>query len=133
MNLPVREQRVLDGMESELGGCEPRLVSMFAIFNRLSRNDGAPRTESLRRVGRIRSALLRWGAKLRWASPSSGATSSPRAIIAIPIVLALVTLFVFLAVTNSAWHGCRPAVGPHGAGALQAVSCQPVPDSQGRS
>ena len=47
VSLPVSQQRVLERIESDLNGCEPRLVSMFAIFTRLTRNEGAPRTESL--------------------------------------------------------------------------------------
>jgi hypothetical protein len=48
VSLPVAQQRVLEGIESALEGGEPRLRSMFAIFTRLTRDEGAPRTESLR-------------------------------------------------------------------------------------
>ena len=46
--MPVSQQRVLEGIESALEGGEPRLRSMFAIFARLTRDDGVPRTEALR-------------------------------------------------------------------------------------
>ena len=47
VSLSASQQRVLYGIESALEGGEPRLRSMFAIFTRLTRDDGAPRTESL--------------------------------------------------------------------------------------
>jgi hypothetical protein len=51
VSLPAGQQQVLDRTETHLEGCEPRLTSMFAIFTRLTRDDGAPRTESLRQQG----------------------------------------------------------------------------------
>lgn len=73
---------------------------MFAIFTRLTQDEEAPRTEALR--------------------PEGGLTDSWRTIIAVPLILGLVALFVFMAV-SSATHGCRPAAGIHGA--AQTVSC----------
>jgi hypothetical protein len=43
VTLPVSQQRALAGIESALEGGEPRLGSMFAIFARLTRDEGAPR------------------------------------------------------------------------------------------
>jgi len=40
VSLPVGEQRVLDGIESALEGDESQLRSMFAIFTRLTQDDG---------------------------------------------------------------------------------------------
>jgi len=51
VSLPASQQQVLDRIETDLEGCEPRLWSMFAIFTRLTRDEGAPRTESLQQEG----------------------------------------------------------------------------------
>ena len=119
MSLPSGEQRVLDVMESELEGGEPRLGSIFAIFTRLTRDEGAPRTESL------------WSEPRRiW--PASRLPGTLRAIIAVPLVLGLVALLVFMAVNGSA-QGCRPGWAPHAGTMTRVTVCQPVQESQGRS
>lgn len=121
MSLPAGQQQVLDRIETDLEGCEPRLRSMFAIFTRLTRDEGAPRTELLRPQGR----------RLRWAWPKIRLTV--RAAIYIPLVLGLVTLFVLLAINSSAVPGCRAAAGPYAAGAVRAVTCQQAVGPHSRS
>lgn len=115
MSLSAGQQQVLDHIESDLEGCEPRLRSMFAIFTRLTRDDGAPRTESLRPEG----------CRRRWTWPERGKTL--RAVMAIPIVVGLVTLLVFAAISSSAPHGCRSTA------AIHAQACQPAAESHARS
>jgi hypothetical protein len=116
VSLPAGQQQVLDRIESDLEGCEPRLRSMFAIFTRLTRDEGAPRTESLRPEG----------GRCRWTWPDRGKTGALRAVAAIPIVLGLVTLFVFAAVISSAPHGCRTTAAVH------TQTCQSAVESHGR-
>lgn len=69
MSLPASQQRVLDRIEEALKRREPRLVSMFAIFNRLNIHERLPWVEALERVpwwspkryrtvGRARAAVL---------------------------------------------------------------------------
>jgi hypothetical protein len=94
---------VLERIESDLQDCEPRLVSMFSIFTRLTRNEGAPRTESL-------SA----GTSL----PGSRRIARTRAIVAVPLLLVLVAMLIFVTVSSSAAHACRPGATPH------VTSCQ---------
>jgi hypothetical protein len=108
VGLPVSQQRVLAGIESVLEADEPRLGSLFAIFTRLTRDEGAPRTEVLQAETRLRRA---------W--PPGGLTTTVRAIIAVPLILGLVTLFVFMAINSSAVQGCRP--GPV---ATRTTNCQ---------
>ena len=123
MSLPAGQQQVLDRIETDLEGCEPRLRSMFAIFTRLTRDDGAPRTEALRPEGRDP-----W-----WARPDLGLTGRLRAVIAVPLFLGLVALFVFMGISNSAAHGCRAATALRATPALAlAPACQSVPGSHGR-
>lgn len=91
MSLPAGQQQVLDRIETDLEGCEPRLRSMFAIFTRLTRDEGAPRTEALRPVRRT------WLAGKR------------RMVVAVPVILGLLALFAFMAVSSgSAVHLCGP-------------------------
>jgi hypothetical protein len=117
--MPSGEQRVLDVMESELEGGEPRLGSMFAIFTRLTRDDGAPRTESL------------WSEPRRiW--PASRLPGTLRAIIAVPLVLGLVALLIFMAVSGSA-QGCQPGWAPHGTTMTRVTVCQSAGEPQGHS
>jgi hypothetical protein len=120
VSLPAGQQQVLDRIETDLEGCEPRLRSMFAIFARLTRDEGAPRTESLPPEGR----------RLPWAWPKIRLTA--RAVIYIPLVMGLVTLFVLLAINSSVAPGCR-AAGPPAAGAVRTVSCQQAAGPHSRS
>ena len=108
MSLPVSQQRVLQGIESALEGGEPRLRSMFAIFTRLTREDGAPRTELLPPRASVRRAWL---------------VARRRAIIAIPVVLGLAALLIFLAVHGSSTQACRTGTAPW------VTTCQSVPQS----
>jgi Protein of unknown function (DUF3040) len=106
VSLPVREQRVLDGIESDLRGCEPRLVSMFATFTRLNRDEGAPPAELRRRGARRRR------------------TAGLGPVIVVPLILGLVGLLVVLSfVAGSAGHGCRAGGRPHPAAATRSLSC----------
>ena len=121
VSLPFGQQRVLDVMESDLEGAEPRLGSMFAIFTRLTRDEGAPRTESLQ------SEPRRWRI---W--PASGLPGRLRAIIALPLVLGLVALLVFVAV-NGPTRGCRPGSAPHAMAMPRVAACQAAQGSPGSS
>jgi hypothetical protein len=110
VTLPAGQQRVLDLIETDLEGSEPRLRSMFAIFTRLTRDDGLPHTESLRQ----RASL---------AVPV-------RSVITFTLLLGLVAVSVFMAVTGSTAHSCQPAPGVHGAGGT--ATCQSAQSSPGR-
>ena len=80
---------------------------MFAIFTRLTRDEGAPRTESLDPKRGLTGAVR--------------LTGTVRTIIVVPLILGLMALFGFMAV-SSATHGCRPEAGIHGTAGT--VSCQ---------
>jgi hypothetical protein len=75
---------------------------MFAIFTRLTQDDGTPRTESLRPRGRL--------------------TGTVGAVITVALLLGLVTFSVVMAVSSSATHGCGPAPGVHGT--ARTATCQ---------
>ncbi|MGH3151423.1 MAG: hypothetical protein ACRDOB_11945 [Streptosporangiaceae bacterium] len=103
MSLPTSQQRVLERIESDLEGCEPRLVSMFSIFTRLTRNEEAPRTESLP-PGTSLKGLRR--------------IARPRAIVAVPLLLVLLGMLVFLTVSSSSTAHACPGTQP------RVTSCQ---------
>jgi hypothetical protein len=118
VSLPVSEQRVLDRIENALEGGEPRLRSMFAIFTRLTRDDAVPITEAIQPRKRLRRPR-----------PASGVTAARmRAIIAVPVILGLITLCIFMAINSSGAQGCRP--GPVLA---RTVTCQSAPGPAGSS
>jgi hypothetical protein len=120
VSLPACQQRALDRIESALQACEPRFASMFAIFTRLARDEAVPRRESLRAETRVA-----WG----WLGRL---TATPRAIVAIPLVLGFVALLVFLITNSSVAHACGPAGGLRAAAVAQARSCQAAPESPAR-
>jgi hypothetical protein len=117
VSLPVSQQRILDGIENVLEGGEPRLRAMFAIFTRLTRDEGAPRTEALREPTLLRRA---------W--PAGGAAATVRAIIAVPLILGLMALFIFMAINGSGAQSCRP-----GPAATRTMSCQSAQEPAGHS
>ena len=85
---------------------------MFAIFTRLTKDDGAPLTEALQHVGLCRRIWLhsRLAAEL---------------ILAVPLALALVALVAFVTLSSSGMHGCRPdSVGPYNMAASPVITCQ---------
>jgi hypothetical protein len=122
VGLPAGQQQVLDRIESELEACEPRLRSMFAIFTRLTRDEGAPRTESLLPARRF-----------RWTRPDGRLTGTARALVGVPLILGLVAFFVLAVLTGSAVRGCRPVTGPHAAATARSLSCQSAQQPPGRS
>lgn len=123
VSLPAGQQQILDGIESDLEAFELRLRSMFAIFTRLTRDEGPPRTESLRSASRHR----RW----TWADPRL--TGTLHVVISITLVLGLVALFVCLAISSSAVHGCSSTAGRHAVATARTSSCQSLLESHGRA
>jgi hypothetical protein len=89
MSLPACQQRILDGIAGTLQARDPRLVSMFAIFTRLTRSEPMPSNEALD-AGRVRRAVRRMR---RLAAPRPNL----RALVIIPVVLAAVVSLVILA------------------------------------
>jgi hypothetical protein len=118
VSLPVSQQRVLVRIERDLKGCEPRLVSMFAIFARLTSDEEVPRTESLP----SRTSLRRPARTNRLRRPAR--TVTLQAIIAVPLMLGLVALLIFLTVSSSAAHACRPSPAPRVATCQSAFRLQ---------
>lgn len=92
---------------------EPRLASMFAIFTRLTRDEGQPRIESLEPA-----------ARRPWWRPPPVPAARLRAILLIPVLLGLVIGAVLLGISNSSGPVCRPVTGLHAPAVSRAGTCQ---------
>jgi hypothetical protein len=93
---------------------DPGLASMFAIFTRLTRDEGPPPTERLARGPTPLLVVLR--ASVRWA----------RATSAIPIVLVagLMAAIIALGIATSAGPACPSAASTNHAGQSRFASCR---------
>src|SRR5260221_14162687 len=103
VSLPTRQQSVLNRMGHALEARDPGLASMFAIFAKLTRDDGPPRTEGLARGPNPVLVMLR--AAVRWARAA-----------AIPVVLVagLMAAIIALGIATSGGPVCRsPASTTH--------------------
>jgi hypothetical protein len=76
MSLPARQRCVIDNMEIALRAGDPRLASMFAIFDRLNADEPVEQ-ERLAPRGR-----------LRWRRPGTGMY----AVVVIPVVFVMIAL-----------------------------------------
>lgn len=103
MSLPARERRCLSGIEAALDRSDPRLVSLFATFSRLSRQEEMPPMERLR--VRVDYATER-GRRLRKA-----ALSRLRLIIIAPVAMVATCTALLIGGWSSGPNPCkmRPA------------------------
>jgi hypothetical protein len=100
VSLPANQQSLLDGMDRALESRDPRLASMFAIFARLTRDEGLPSHE--RMASAPNWVVLRVQATVRWARRS--------ATFPIVLVASLMLAIVVLGLTTASGRPCpRPA------------------------
>jgi hypothetical protein len=120
MGLPPRQRKALDGIEGRLRISDPRLVAMFFIFGRLTRDEDMPRIEELRHRAamtwlRIRFWLAAAGRRLtfrrrgdrdtagargragRRAAPGSRAGRWRPMAVFFPLALVLMSASIFVA------------------------------------
>ncbi len=137
MSLPAGQQRVLDGIAEALRVSEPRLVSMFATFTRLTRNEAAPGQEQLPRQRLLNSRagleFRRWlrGARrrrsLRWR----------HVLLLTHLMMCVAVAGLLVAMGSGATAGCgRPSQRLHavtrvGHGTRCRVQAGPVPAQPG--
>jgi len=119
MSLPVRQQRVLDRIEDALKRREPRLASMFAIFNRLNIHERLPRVEALDAVP--------WWSPRRYQAPGR-----VRAMVLLTLAAALVVSAVFVGMSQSPGNCNAPIMlrGPL-IGTSHVRNCPAVPEAKG--
>jgi hypothetical protein len=119
MSLPASQQRVLDRIEEALRRREPRLASMFAMFNRLNMHERLPWIEALEAVP--------W-----WSPRRLRAAARIRALVLLTLAAALVVSAVFLGMSQSR-AGCTSPIMLRGPliGAAHTRSCPTVPEAKG--
>ncbi len=100
-------------MERALQSRDPRLAAMFAIFTRLTKEDGPPLTERLApRPSKTMAALRRL---VRWAGASA----------AVPIVLvaSLMVAIIVLGMVTAGEIACPPAPRLHQVSPARSAAC----------
>jgi hypothetical protein len=67
MSLPTGQQRVLESIEGKLAESDPRLVSLFSIFTRLTLSEAMPWIEqvAVRPVADRLAAIRSWSGRMR--------------------------------------------------------------------
>jgi hypothetical protein len=127
MSLPARQQRVLDRIEEAFRKREPRLASMFAIFNRLTIHERLPRIEALEPVP--------WWSPKRYRATgrvSAGAVGRVRAVVLLTLAAAMVVSAVFVGMSQSQ-RGCNAPIMLRGPliGTTHVRNCPAVPEAKG--
>ena len=119
MGLPASQQRVLDRIEEALKKREPRLASMFAIFNRLNIHERLPWVEAL--------VPVPW-----WSPKRYHPTARARAIVLLTLAAALVVSAVFVGMSQSR-GGCNTPIMLRGPliGTSHVRNCPAVPEAKG--
>ena len=94
MSLPIGQQRVLESIEGKLSESDPRLVSLFSIFTRLTLTEKMPRIEQIavRPVAYRLGALAYW---FRWMARRPAARI--RAMLLLPAALTAVACALTIA------------------------------------
>jgi hypothetical protein len=119
MGLPASQQRILDRIEEALKKREPRLTSMFAIFNRLNIHERLPWMEAL--------------APVPWWSPKRYHPSARiRAFVLLTLAAGLVVSAVFVGMSQSR-GGCNTPIMLRGPliGVSHVRNCPAVPEAKG--
>ena len=119
MGLTASQQRVLDRIEETLKKREPRLASMFAIFNRLNIHERLPWIEALN--------PLPW-----WSLKRYHLSARIRAFALIAIAAGLVVSAVFVGMSQSQ-GGCNTPIMLRGPliGMSHVRHCPAAPEAKG--
>jgi len=94
MSLPTVQQRKLESIEGRLAESDPRLVSLFTIFTRLTLTEKMPWIEQLA-VRPVADRLARIGAKFGWLTGRPAARI--RAFLLLPAALTAMACALTLA------------------------------------
>jgi len=119
MGLPASQQRVLDRIEDALKRREPRLASMFAIFNRLNIHERLPWVEAL--------TPLPW-----WSVKRYHPSARIRAVVLVTLAAGLVVSAVFVGMSQSR-GGCNTPIMLRGPliGVSHVRNCPATPEAKG--
>ena len=116
MSLPIGQQRVLESIEGKLAESDPRLVSLFSIFTRLTLTEKMPWIEqvAVRPVADRLAAVTHW---FRWMARRPAARI--RAMVLLPAALTAVACALTIAFGFPGNH--RPAPGARTPAARELV------------
>jgi hypothetical protein len=119
MGLPASQQRVLDRIEEALKKREPRLASMFAIFNRLNIHERLPWIEALK--------PLPW-----WSMKRYHPSARIRAFVFLTLAAGLVVSAVFVGMSQSP-GSCNTPIMLRGPliGMSHVRHCPAAPEAKG--
>jgi len=119
MSLPASQQRVLDRIEEALKRREPRLASMFALFNRLNFHERLPWIEALTPVP--------W-----WSLKRYHPSARIRAFVLVTLAAGLVVSAVFVGMSQSP-GGCNTPIMLRGPliGTSHVRDCPVSPEAKG--
>src|ERR1700758_4104360 len=123
MSLPVGQQRTLDGIAESLRLTEPRLVVMFAIFTRLTRDEPTPFREQLPVRRRAAWLPVRWQ-RLPARHGKRCVPAWQHLLIISQLAIAAIALVVLTCVTSHSAAGCGDGQRPRADAA--ALSRQPA-------
>jgi len=130
MSLPASQQHTLDAIDDRLRHGDPRLARMFAVFTRLTRQEGMPAAETL--------PARQWWARSRPNGPGRGrgprARRNPASLLAarliVPLLLAAALSLLIMSILASPSAGqrrCGRAASPNVAFRLMTpASCAPA-------
>jgi hypothetical protein len=109
MSLPSSQQHALDRIAGMLRDSDPRLVALFVIFTRLTRDEEMPRVEELRvRLTRLR-AWISWR-----TAPVQRLAGRPsqrfRAILLFPAALVAMLCALLIGAGSPGAQRCGPAL-----------------------
>lgn len=115
VSLSGYQQSLLNGMDRALEARDPKLASKFAIFTRLTKDDGPPRAERLARGPGLTQRVLRMPAGVLRSS----------ATIPIMLVAGLMAAIIALGIVTSRGGVCPPsATTMHQFAQMRAGTCE---------
>jgi Protein of unknown function (DUF3040) len=109
VSLPPSQQRALDRIERMLRDSDPRLIALFSIFTRLTRDEDMPRIEEIRaRLARFGGWVSRRTAPVRRRIPRP--SDRVKAILFFPAALAAVACALVMGASAPTAQRCATSI-----------------------
>ena len=109
MTLPARQQRALNRIERRLRDSDPRLLSLFAIFTRLTHEEDMPRVEEVKaRLARIAGWAARRTAPVRRRIPRP--SDRVKAVLFFPAALAMLVCALLIGASAPTVQRCATTI-----------------------
>lgn len=128
MGLPVRQRRILEQIEYDLRGSDPPLMSLFAIFGRLTRDEQMPGVEQLQTRAELSRARRRGRLGTVGRRLQAMPVARQRAVLVVPLALLVAASTFLMAAVLPSSSKCTPVVVAagvawHGAQASKSKTC----------